>query len=79
MKTDEDKMNYLKGQLENVYLRDIVHRYDIRLASELVDLLNILASGISTLTNSTKIASTFQSIKKSRISANTIGKFIGMM
>ncbi|MDU5324920.1 MAG: AAA family ATPase, partial [Peptoniphilus harei] len=34
MKTDEDKMNYLKGQLENVYLRDIVHRYDIRLTSE---------------------------------------------
>lgn len=77
MKTDEDKMNYLKGQLENVYLRDIVHRYDIRLTSELEDLLNILASGISTLTNPTKIASTFQSIKKSRISANTIDKFIG--
>ena len=47
MKRDEDKMNYLKGQLENVYLRDIVHRYDIRLTSELEDLLNILASGIS--------------------------------
>lgn len=25
MKKDEDKMNYLKRQLENVYLRDIVH------------------------------------------------------
>ena len=34
MKTDEDKMNYLKEQLENVYLRDIVHRYDTRLTSE---------------------------------------------
>ena len=77
IKTDEDKMNYLKGQLENVYLRDIVHRYDIRLTSELEDLLNILASGISSLTNPSKIASTFQSIKKSKISANTIDKFIG--
>lgn len=77
MKTDEDKMNYLKGQLENVYLRDIVHRYDIRLTSELEDLLNILASGISSLTNPSKIASTFQSIKKSKISSNTIDKFIG--
>ena len=77
MKTDEDKMNYLKMQLENVYLRDIVHRYDIRLTSELEDLLNILASGISSLTNPSKIASTFKSIKKSKISANTIDKFIG--
>lgn len=24
MKNDEDKMNYLMGQIENVYLRDIV-------------------------------------------------------
>ncbi len=77
MKTDEDKMNYLKVQLENVYLRDIVHRYDIRLTSELEDLLNILASGISSLTNPSKIVSTFKSIKKSKISVNTIDKFIG--
>lgn len=77
MKTDEDKMNYLKGQLENVYLRDIVQRYDIRLTTELEYLLNILASGISTLTNPTKIASTFMSVEKSKISANTIDKFIG--
>ena len=77
MKTDEDKMNYLKGQLENVYLRDIVHRYDIRLTSELEDLLNILASGISSITNPSRIAPTFKSIKKSKISANTIDKFIG--
>lgn len=41
MKTVEDKMNYLKGQLENVYLRDIVHRYDIRLTSELEEIYSI--------------------------------------
>ena len=77
MKSDEDKMNYLKGQIENVYLRDIIARYGIRLTNELEDLLNILASGISSLTNPSKIASTFQSIKKSKVSANTIDKFIG--
>lgn len=77
MKTEEDKMNYLKEQLENVYLRDIVHRYDIRLTAEFEDLLNILASGTATLINPTKLASTFSSIKKSKISANTIDKFIG--
>lgn len=76
MKSDEDKMNYLKNQLSNAYLRDIVNRYDVRLNSELEDLLNILASGISTLTNPSKIESTFLSVKKSKISANTIDKYI---
>ena len=47
------------------------------ITSELEDLLNILASGISSLTNQSKIASTFKSIKKSKISENTIDKFIG--
>ena len=76
IKSDEDKMNYLKNQLSNVYLRDIVNRYDVRLNSELKDLLNILASGISTLTNPSKIESTFLLVKKTKISANTIDKYI---
>ena len=53
-----------------------MNRYDVRLNSELEDLLNILASGISTLTNPSKIESTFLSVKKSKISANTIDKYI---
>ena len=76
MNSDEDKMNYLKNQLSNVYLRDIVSRYDVRLNSELEDLLNILASGISTLTNPSKIESKYLSVKKSKISANTIDRYI---
>ena len=76
MDSDEDKMNYLKTQLDNVYLRDIVNRYDIRLDSELADLLNVLASGMSSLTNPSKIEATFSSSLKSKISANTIDKFI---
>ena len=77
MDNDEDKMNYLKTQLENVYLRDIVNRYNIRLTSELGDLLNIAASGISTLINPTKIANTFMTVKKLKISTSSIDKFIG--
>lgn len=77
MKGDEDKMNYLKVQLYNVYLHDIIDRYDIRLTNELEDLLNILASEISSLTNTSKIASIFKSTKKLKVSANIINKFIG--
>lgn len=76
MDSDEDKMNYLKTQLDNVYLRDIVNRYDIRLDGELAELLNVLASGMSSLTNPSKIEATFESSKKIKISANTIDKFI---
>ena len=76
MDSDEDKINYLKTQLDNVYLRDIVNRYDIRSDSELAELLNVLASGMSSLTNPSKIEATFSSSLKSKISANTIDKFI---
>ena len=76
MDNDEDKMNYLKTQLDNVYLRDIVNRYDIRSESELAELLNVLASGMSSLTNPSKIEATFESSKQTKISANTIDKFI---
>lgn len=77
MSSDEDRMNYLKSQLENVYLKDIVNRFNVRLKEELEDLLNVLASGVATLINPTKIASTFLSVKKVEISASTIDKFIG--
>lgn len=76
MDNDEDKINYLKTQLDNVYLRDIVNRYDIRSDSELAELLNVLASGMSSLTNPSKIEATFESSKQTKISANTIDKFI---
>lgn len=76
MDSDEDKINYLKTQLYNVYLRDIVNRYDIRSDSELAELLNVLASGVSSLTNPSKIEATFESSKQTKISANTIDKFI---
>ena len=76
MDSDEDKINYLKTQLDNVYLRDIVNRHDIRSDSELAELLNVLASGMSSLTNPSKIEATFESSKQTKISANTIDKFI---
>lgn len=76
IRNDEDKMNYLNQQLQNVYLRDIVSRYNVTLKSELGELLNVLASGMSSLTNPSKISKTFMSNKNIKISANTIDKFI---
>ena len=76
MKTDEQKINYLTTQMKNVYLKDIVKRYKLQSDDDIGELVDILASGISTLVNPKKLADTFHSVKKSNISQNTIARYI---
>lgn len=76
METDEQKINYLQAQIKNVYLKDIIHRYHLINDENIGELLDIMASGISTLVNPPKLANTFKSIKKSSISANTVSSYI---
>lgn len=79
MKTDEQKSNYLKTQFENVYLKDIVERHKLNSDKNIGELVNIIASGISSLTNPTKLANTFKSVKNIDISALTIDSYIDYM
>ncbi len=79
MKTPEQKSSYLKTQLENVYLRDIVERHNLNSDENIGELLDIIASGISSLTNPTKLANTFKSVKNSSLSAFTIDHYITYM
>ena len=79
MKTDEQKINYLESQMENVYLKDIVYRYNLKNDKNISELLNIMASGISTLVNPLKLANTFKSLKNSSISVNTITNYINYL
>lgn len=77
MQTEEQKANYLTTQIENVYLRDIVKRYNLNSDEHISELLDIIASGISTLCNPKKLAATFRSEKKgSKISDVTVAKYI---
>ena len=76
MKDDEQKLNYLQSQMKNVYLRDIVTRYHLNNDENIGELLDILASGISTLVNPTKLANTFKSVKNASISVNTVSSYI---
>ena len=64
MNTDEQKIKYLQTQISNVYLRDIVLRHNLASDRDLGELIDILASGISSLTNPSKLADTFRSVKK---------------
>ncbi|MEE0898412.1 MAG: AAA family ATPase, partial [Acutalibacteraceae bacterium] len=59
MKTEEQKTNYLMTQIRNLYLRDIVRRYKLHSDEDIGELLDILASGISTLVNPKKLSDTF--------------------
>lgn len=79
MNDDEQKADYLKTQIKNVYLRDLIYRYNLKNNSSIGELLDILASGISTLTNPSKLSNTFKSVKGETLSAATIGKYIEFM
>lgn len=72
----EDKPQLLKSLFEETYIRDIIVKNKIRNQRELDDLLNILSSSVGSLTNPEKLANTFRSVKKSKITANTIAKYI---
>ena len=77
MSTEEQKTNYLISQMKNVYIRDIVNRYSVQDESVLGEVMDVIASGISTLTNPKKIADTMGSVHGINISASTVDKYIG--
>lgn len=79
MKTSEQKSSYLKTQLQNVYLKDLVERNNLNSDENIGELLDIIASGISSLTNPTKLANTFKNIKNTSLSALTIDRYITYM
>lgn len=73
------KSKYLKDLFAKTYLTDIRERYKIKNDSDLEDLINIMASSIGSLTNPTKIANTFTSVKQSPISHNTVKSYLDML
>ncbi|MDE6287589.1 MAG: ATP-binding protein [Muribaculaceae bacterium] len=74
--THEEKVELLNALFENTYISDIVARYKIRNAEVLDELINILASSIGGLTNATKLANTFVSVKHEYVSRNTIVNYL---
>jgi hypothetical protein len=76
MATDEQRMEYLNRLFEETYIKDIIERNHIEKVQEINDLINILASGIGSLTNASKIEATFKSVIHSDISLNTIRAYI---
>lgn len=71
-----EKASTLENLFTEIYLRDITQRNRVKNIGELEDLLNILSSSIGSLTNPEKLKNTFKSVKKSKITSQTIKKYI---
>lgn len=74
--TAEQKIEFLKKLFTETYINDITGRHRIKNKNELEELLNILSSGIGSLTNPKKLSDTFKSVKQIKISQTTIGNYI---
>ena len=57
-------------------MRDIVERYSLKNKEILDELLDIMASSIGGLTNATKLANTFKSVKRETVSRNTLANYL---
>lgn len=73
---ENEKASVLQFLLNVVYLRHITKRFQVKNKEELGELLNIISSSIGLLTNLEKLKNTIKSEKKSKISSQTIKKYI---
>ena len=74
--TERSKRSYLRDIYEVTYIKDIVERNKIKVPEGLRELVRILASGIGSSTNPTRICNTFQSVSQLQITDKTIHEYI---
>ncbi len=72
----ELKIEFLKELFQHTYMRDVLERYKIKNNEVLEELLDVLASGIGSLTNPTKLANTFESVRHEKVSNKTISAYL---
>ena len=78
MESHEERSHYLRDLFNRTYIRDVLERHQINNEAEVLEiLLNVLASGIGSLTNPSRLSNTFASERKMKIAPDTIDKYIG--
>ena len=78
LKSHEEKSRYLRELFERTYLKDVLERNRILNEEEILSiLLDIIASGIGSLTNPSKLSKTFKSERHIPITSETIDKYLG--
>ena len=76
LEDDKDKKDYLTSLYSELYVKDIVERNGIEREDILNDLLDFLASQISSLTNPTNIANAISSIKKEKVNPAMVSNYV---
>lgn len=75
--TDEkDKKDYLSSLYSELYIKDIVERNGIEREDILNDILDFLASQISSLTNPTNIANSLTSMKNEKVNSTLVSNYV---
>ncbi len=72
----EQKIEFLKNLFKETYINDIIARHNIKNKDEFEALIDILASGIGSLTNPKKLTDTFNSKKHMKMSVNTVKNYL---
>ena len=77
LNSHEDKSRYLRDLFERTYIKDVLERNKIlNDADVLSSLLDIIASGIGSLTNPRKLSNTFKSERQHAVAPDTIDKYL---
>lgn len=72
----KDKKDYLSSLYSELYVKDIVERNSIEREDILGNILDFLASQISSLTNPTNIANAISSIKNEKVNPNLVSNYV---
>ena len=76
MEDEKDKKDYLSSLYGELYIKDIVERNGIEREDILNDILDFLASQISSLTNPTNVANALASMRKRKVNPTLIANYV---
>lgn len=76
MTDDQDKKDYLTDLYEELYVKDIVERNKIEREDILNNILDFMASQISSLTNPTNVANAIASMRQEKVNPAMVSSYI---
>lgn len=79
MKTAQQKTAYLQTLWKKTYMDDVVDRHKVENRDALEAIADALSSSVGSLTNTTRITNTLASIRKIKITDDTVSKYIGYL
>lgn len=78
LESHEERSRYLRDLFSQTYIKDVLERHQIKNNVEVLEiLLNVLASGIGSLTNPSRLSNTFASERQMKVAPDTIDTYIG--